>query len=206
MATQTRSPATGATVHDMPSWQLARRDRIVQAAMTALEQQEFEHIQIRDVAQAAGVALGTVYRYFSSKEHLYAAVLQAWAEPGRRPVRRAAQLTAEQRVRARMRGVVAAFEGQPQFFKVQVLLQGSVDENARQLMTEFVASAQQWLVADLEPLGKEAEDAATMLWAVLNTMLTVAIYHGRSMREVYRIADKFIDLLVPALDAAAIED
>jgi AcrR family transcriptional regulator len=202
MTTQTRSQASGATVHDMPGWQLARRERIVQAAMTALEQQEYEQIQIRDVAQAAGVALGTVYRYFSSKEHLYAAVLHAWAEPGRRPVRRAPQLTAEQRVRARMRAVVAAFERQPQFFKVQVLLQGSADENARKLMAGFVASAQELLVADLVPLGKEAEDAATMLWAVLNTMLTVAIYHGRSMREVYRIADKFIDLLVPALDAS----
>jgi TetR/AcrR family transcriptional regulator, cholesterol catabolism regulator len=202
MTTQTRSPASGATVHDMPGWQLARRERIVQAAMTALEQQEYEQIQIRDVAQAAGVALGTVYRYFSSKEHVYAAVLHVWAEPGRRPVRRAAQLTAEQRVRARMRAVVAAFERQPQFFKVQVLLQGSTDQNARKLMAEFAASAQEWLVADLAPLGKEAEDSATMLWAVLNTMLTVAIYQGRSMREVYRIADKFIDLLVPALGAA----
>jgi TetR/AcrR family transcriptional regulator, cholesterol catabolism regulator len=203
MTTQTRSAASGATVHDMPGWQLARRERIVQAAMTALEQQEYEQIQIRDVAQAAGVALGTVYRYFSSKEHLYAAVLHAWAEPGRRPLRRAAQLTAEQRVRARMRAVVSAFERQPQFFKVQVLLQGSTDDNARKLMAAFVVAAQELLVADLAPLGKEAEDAATMLWAMLNTMLTVGIYHGRSMREVYRIADKFIDLLVPALDAAA---
>ena len=41
---------------------------------------------MRDVAQEAGVALATVYRYFTSKEHLYAAALLEWADelPGSR--------------------------------------------------------------------------------------------------------------------------
>ena len=34
---------------------------------------------MRDVAREAGVALATVYRYFTSKEHLYAAALLDWA-------------------------------------------------------------------------------------------------------------------------------
>jgi AcrR family transcriptional regulator len=33
---------------------------------------------MRDVAQRSGVALATVYRYFSSKEHLLAAALEDW--------------------------------------------------------------------------------------------------------------------------------
>ncbi len=39
----------------------------------------YESVQMRDVAAKAGVAMGTVYRYFSSKDHLLAAALADWA-------------------------------------------------------------------------------------------------------------------------------
>src|ERR1700694_6017874 len=40
----------------------------------------YEAVQMRDVAALAGVALGTVYRYFTSKDHLLAAALAEWTE------------------------------------------------------------------------------------------------------------------------------
>lgn len=40
----------------------------------------YEAVQMRDVAERADVALGTVYRYFSSKDHLLAAALVFWIE------------------------------------------------------------------------------------------------------------------------------
>ena len=60
--------------------QVARRDRIIRAATELLEEREYERIQIRHVAEAASVALGTLYRYFPSKEQLYAEVLLTWSE------------------------------------------------------------------------------------------------------------------------------
>lgn len=39
----------------------------------------YEAVQMRDVAARAGVAMGTVYRYFTSKDHLLAACLAYWA-------------------------------------------------------------------------------------------------------------------------------
>src|SRR3954470_4765519 len=64
----------------LPRGQQARRDRIVRAALALLEHGgEYDSIQMRDVAGEAGVALATVYRYFTSKEHLYAAALLDWA-------------------------------------------------------------------------------------------------------------------------------
>src|ERR1019366_186011 len=59
--------------------QAARRQRIVDAAMAMLEEREFERIQVKDIADGASVALGTVYHYFSSKEHLFGEVLVQWA-------------------------------------------------------------------------------------------------------------------------------
>jgi len=40
----------------------------------------YEAVQMRDVAAKADVAMGTVYRYFSSKDHLLAATLVHWIE------------------------------------------------------------------------------------------------------------------------------
>ena len=187
----------GLSVEGMPAWQYARRRRIVQAALQALEQQEYEQIQIRDVALAAEVALGTLYRYFSSKEHLYAAVLQEWAAFGRPRVTRAGSAGAE-RIRRRTHAVIRAIERQPQFFKVYVLLQTSTDPNATALLAEFAAAAQASLAKEFDLLGPdEAEDGAIMLWSIVDTLVTEAIYRGGSMREVHRIADRFIDLLAP---------
>ena len=57
--------------------QAARRRRVLDAAMSLAADGGFEAVQMRDVAAAAGVALGTVYRYFDSKERL---LLEANAE------------------------------------------------------------------------------------------------------------------------------
>ena len=59
--------------------QQARRDRIVDAGLALLAERDYDKIQVKDVAEEANVALGTLYRYFSSKEHLFAEVLVRWA-------------------------------------------------------------------------------------------------------------------------------
>jgi AcrR family transcriptional regulator len=50
--------------------QLRRMRRIVDAAVAAAETGGFEGVRLRDVAEASGVALGTLYKYFHSKEDI----------------------------------------------------------------------------------------------------------------------------------------
>ena len=50
--------------------------RIVETAVELAEQGGFEAVRLRDLASEAGVALGTVYRYFHSKEDLLVAALE----------------------------------------------------------------------------------------------------------------------------------
>jgi AcrR family transcriptional regulator len=57
--------------------QAARRRRVLDATLALAAEGGFDAVQMRDVAAAADVALGTVYRYFSSKERL---LLEAMAE------------------------------------------------------------------------------------------------------------------------------
>src|SRR5690606_13408402 len=72
--------------------QAARRDRVIRAALDLGASGGYDAVQMRDVATSAGVALGTIYRYFSSKDHLLAAAMVEWTHDlerrvGQRPPR-----------------------------------------------------------------------------------------------------------------------
>ncbi|MFH9614612.1 TetR family transcriptional regulator [Streptomyces pratensis] len=56
--------------------QEARRRGILRAGAQLAGRGGFEAVQMREVADAAGVALGTLYRYFPSKVHLLVAIMQ----------------------------------------------------------------------------------------------------------------------------------
>lgn len=56
--------------------QVARRSRILQAAADLGARRGLEGVQMHEVARDAGVAIGTLYRYFPSKTQLFAAVFE----------------------------------------------------------------------------------------------------------------------------------
>src|SRR3954462_15298307 len=59
----------------IPASQAARRERILDAAMDLAADGGWDAVQMREVAERAEVALGTLYRYFPSKVHLLVSVL-----------------------------------------------------------------------------------------------------------------------------------
>ena len=62
----------------MTSAQLVRRAKIIEEVIDLIADVGADAVQMRDVAQRSGVALATMYRYFSSKENLLAAALEDW--------------------------------------------------------------------------------------------------------------------------------
>jgi AcrR family transcriptional regulator len=54
----------------------ARKDRIIDVAIRLAAEGGFENVRQRDVAAQAGVALGTLYKSFRSKEDILSAALQ----------------------------------------------------------------------------------------------------------------------------------
>lgn len=76
-----------------------RARRIVITAMEMAEKDGYDGLRLRELSERAGVALGTVYRRFSSKEEILAAALellvaqlrdqlQRWMVPGETPEER----------------------------------------------------------------------------------------------------------------------
>ncbi|WP_018653117.1 TetR/AcrR family transcriptional regulator [Actinomadura flavalba] len=59
--------------------QQARRERLVAAARDLADEGGYHAVTMHDVADRAGVARATVYRYFATKDHLLTEVAAAWA-------------------------------------------------------------------------------------------------------------------------------
>jgi AcrR family transcriptional regulator len=55
--------------------QHARQLRILEAAEQLGAETDLDHVQMHEVAKRAGVAIGTLYRYFPSKTHLFVGVM-----------------------------------------------------------------------------------------------------------------------------------
>jgi len=184
----------------LPTGQQERRDRIVRAAFALLERGEYDAIQMRDVAREAGVALATIYRYFTSKEHLYAAALVEWAAdyPTRgRPA--ADRVSSEAQLRALMRRAVRAFEHYPQMMRVEIVLESSTDPNARALFDEFAGNNRRALMDALS--STDAETAAAIVETVNSVMVTRlrswALGRG-TIQDVDRSVQRTLDLIFTA--------
>ena len=67
---------TSALDSELTSSQRERRKRILDAAITLAVKGGYDGVQMRDVADKAEVALGTLYRYVPSKVHLLVSVLR----------------------------------------------------------------------------------------------------------------------------------
>ena len=95
--------------------QAARRQRVLLAALELGAQGGYDAVQMRDVAGLAKVALGTIYRYFPSKDALLAAAMVQWMEDlERRVTARAPEGdTIAERVYDVLRRAVATMERQP---------------------------------------------------------------------------------------------
>lgn len=69
----------------------SRRQRIVDTAIELAESDGYSAVRLRDIAKKAGVALGTVYSRFKSKEDILVAVMSS---EGERVFRRVVEQTA----------------------------------------------------------------------------------------------------------------
>jgi AcrR family transcriptional regulator len=150
--------------------QQARRDRIVDAGLTLLGERDFDKIQVKDVAVEAKVALGTLYHYFSSKEHLFAEVLVRWAATlrtniSRNPLRGD---TDAQRLAQVINRSVRAFQRQPSLARLVATLETSSDPFATEILDRLAATTNDIYVEAIHDLDRAtAQRVVTVVDAVL---------------------------------------
>ena len=120
--------------------QAARRARVLEAAMVLATEGGYDAVQMRDVASRAQVALGTIYRYFASKDHLLAACqLETWRELERRlEGRPLSGDTASERVSELFRRLMRRVEREPLQAAALITASSSPDPAVRECQVEMI--------------------------------------------------------------------
>ena len=98
---------------------------------------DYDKIQVKDVADQAEVALGTLYRYFNSKDHLFACALLEWSSAFPKRVATARRGPPAARVKHVYRLAARAFEREPRVYGVLIRIQSSKDEHAAKIYADF---------------------------------------------------------------------
>ncbi|MCA1004766.1 TetR family transcriptional regulator [Rhodococcus hoagii] len=164
---------------DMTASQRGRRAALTEAVIELLQEMEPDRIQMREVSERSGVALGTLYRYFPTKEHLMAASMEAWNDRLSRKLeaeRSKAEVTGEsddrsvcERVLALYRRQLRAFQRGPNFARLDLELTASSDPYVRQSMQRRAQGNHAATIALME--GVPDEVSRVVMLAVDGTML-----------------------------------
>jgi len=130
--------------------QVARRDRILGVAARLAMAGGFDGVQMRQVAGEAEVALGTLYRYFPSKEHLLVSAMlrQIGTLSDRLAVRPPQGDSAEARIVDVLRRANFALQRQQQFTEAVIRSLAAGDElvapvvrEVREVMSNIIMDA-----------------------------------------------------------------
>ncbi len=148
-------------VEAMSPRQLERRNSLISAALALVNEAGVERLQMKHVCERSGVALGTAYRYFSSKDHLLAAAIADWHRL------LLADLVAEQRgsrhgqaetdrVVRFVRNGMRAYQRQPQLARLRVAVAASTDPFASETLQSLARADR----AALDAVGPRLPPAA----------------------------------------------
>ncbi len=183
--------------------QQARRDRIVDAGLALLAERDYDKIQVKDVAEEANVALGTLYRYFASKEHLFAEVLVRWAGTlrtniSRNPLR---GNTDAQRLTQVINRSVRAFQRQPSLAGLVATLETSADPQSTEILARLGKTTNDIY---LEALHDVDRDTARRIVAVVDAVLASRLRSWVAGRiSITTVSDDLADAIALLLDPAS---
>ena len=121
-------------VAELSPEQQERRRRLIDAAFELGAEGGYEAVQMRSVSETANVAMATIYRYFSSKDHLLAAAMMEWTDRLRGRVAQSpprGDTAADQMVDVLQRAC-RAMERQPKLSEALVRALSSADVGVRE--------------------------------------------------------------------------
>jgi AcrR family transcriptional regulator len=179
--------------------QSERRLRILETTVELAAEGGYEAVQMRDAAANANISLGTLYRYFRSKDALLAAAWSFWVaavEPQlvRRPLR--GETMAEQ-ANDFLRRTTRAFERNPKLASAFLMAANSNDPASAQHRREAADLLGGILESTMESLDPETRAAVRVtLDHVWNSSLQHWASGRYTMKDVYRDLEVACHLLL----------
>jgi AcrR family transcriptional regulator len=167
-----------------------RRRRVIDAAVALAAAGGYDVVQMRDVATRARVALGTIYRYFESKDQLLAAALVEWAHglEQRLAERPPVGETAEDRVVDVLRRASRSIERNQQLSSALVTAIASPDEGIHRYQAEIDDMIIRVLRDAVGDIDAERRDGAVRILAHVWFAALIGWVHG--WRAVSSVGDE----------------
>lgn len=180
--------------------QQARRQRVIDAAMALGLEGGYDAVAMRDVAARADVAMGTVYRYFASKDHLLASALVHWLEQldGRLSQQPARGASAAERVLDVLDRALRAMARQPRLVSAVFTSLSSPDPGAvscQQQITLVMETIITRAIGSASP--PDLSDRARMIGHVWYSALVGWISGWSTMTRVHDELEVAVGLLLP---------
>ncbi|MPZ11238.1 MAG: TetR family transcriptional regulator [Kiloniellaceae bacterium] len=182
------------------------QEKIEQATLALFAEKGVDRTTIGDIARAAGIAEGTIYRHYPSKEELI------WQLFSCHYLRLAAQLDALQAPRQGLRSKLAAmvglfcrlYEQDPDMFRFLLLVQhGQLERVTAEMQTpvKVLKGVIEAAIARGEAPPQDTEVATAM---VLGMVLQVAVFrvYGRITRSLAALAEQLAESCWRALGGA----
>ncbi|MFV0318350.1 MAG: TetR family transcriptional regulator [Microthrixaceae bacterium] len=149
-------PAPATATEGLTPRQQDRRQRLIDAAFKLGAEGGYDAVQMREVATAADVAMATLYRNFSSKDHLLSAAMTDWTirlrdRVGQRPPEGD---TAAERMIDVLERACRAMARQPKLSSALIRALASPDEGVVGALDEVgrsIAAMGEDVLSDLDP-------------------------------------------------------
>ncbi len=194
-----------APISSMTANQRVRRDRLTRAVIEIVSETGPENLQMREVAERSGVALGTTYRYFASKEHLLAAAWADWHSRLTEKVMADLARDGRQRILDRVLDFVLremrAFQHNPNFARLAVQLEASSDPYVSETLVEIGEENQRVMDALMAGLDPEiARPARTAISSTLGGGLVAWTTGRATIMETLRNLEEVVRLVLRETD------
>jgi AcrR family transcriptional regulator len=180
--------------------QSARRQRVLAAAMALAKEGGYEAVQMRDVAGRADVALGTVYRYFSSKDQLLAAVWADWREALERRLHTSQPLEGDTRAERVVDFLLRAtrpLERNPRLAAALVTSYASSDQNAAAHQREVASWMTRIVVEELNGISPdEVQGIREVLGHVWYSVLLAWVQGRMGAEQMHEVLANACHLLI----------
>ena len=207
---QAPEAATLPTVGALRGSQVSRRQRIVDTAYQMILESEGENVEIREVAERAGVALGTAYRYFGSKNRLFAEAFEkSWTEYSEKAVPAVARGKSNlERLRLAAFSLLEAYTDEPEFRRIwQRDLRGDEDPAVVEILRRCQRAGLDFFHSCLEGIDRaDAESIAFIVASVVSEtqdrVTSGEVSFEQARREVAKAVRVVLEFHDPTLPAA----
>jgi|SRR5580765_2274728 len=176
----------------------ARREQLLAAGAQLFASRPYDEVRIEEIADAAGVSRGLLYRYFATKRELFRAIVQQATEQVFALTAPDPELPTDASAREAVERFIAQFEAHADIVRAVDAAMSSADSDARAILAQALRRQEDRILARLGVRRSPRLRVAVRGWLMMTRALTI---DWLDRREVSRAAladictDALLDLV-----------